>query len=160
MGGPNKTPEFTYKNCVYSYMIKFQSPSEYSPLHAIYLSRRFCRVQSSFWICWFWSLLVFLPFFVSPFPQQQNVSLWGLFSSEETKKSHSGPDGVNRGMGHKGHVIFSQKLLNTQQSVGKCVHKPSIMRWPNMLKESSKKFTEVKQSLSQQCQLGTDAMGS
>ena len=46
-----------------------------------------------------------------------------------------------------------KKLLNTQHSVGRCPHKSPIMKWANALKESSKKFTEAKCSLSQQCQL-------
>ena len=51
----------------------------------------FYIAQISFWIHWFWSLLVLPPFFVSPIPHGQNVSLWGLVSYRETnKKSHSG----------------------------------------------------------------------
>ena len=34
----------------------------------------------------FWWLSGLLLFFVSPLPPQQNISLWGLFSSGETKK--------------------------------------------------------------------------
>ena len=41
----------------------------------------------------------------------------------------------------------------TQSSVGRCACKPPIMKWASALKESSKKFTEAKHSLSQQCQL-------
>ena len=37
--------------------------------------------------------------------------------------------------------------------MGRCTHKSPIMKWANALKESSKKFTEAKCSLSQQCQL-------
>ena len=51
-------------------------------------------------------------------------------------------------MGHGGDVLFGQKLLNTQHSVGRCAHKSPIMKWANALKESSKKFTEVERSLS------------
>ena len=33
-----------------------------------------------------------------------------------------------------GHTILGQKLLNTQRSVGRCVHKSCIMKWANTLK--------------------------
>ena len=37
-------------------------------------------------------------------------------------------------MGHGGHAVFGQKLLNTQQyGVGRCTHKSPIMKWPNAL---------------------------
>ena len=34
----------------------------------------------------FWCLLVLLPFFMSPLPHQQNISLWGLFYIQGNKK--------------------------------------------------------------------------
>ena len=91
-GGP-KRPSWNLfiKLCIYSYMFKLQSPSEYSPLDAIHLSRCFfSTAQNRFWTHLLWCLLVLLPFFgwfVSPLPHQQNVSLGGLFSSGETKAS-------------------------------------------------------------------------
>ena len=36
-------------------------------------------------------------------------------------------------------AIFGQKLMNTQHSVGRYAHKSAIMKWANVLKESSKK---------------------
>ena len=52
----------------------------------------------------------------------------------------------------RGHAIFGQKLLSTQCGVGRCTHKPLIMKWANTL-SLQKKFTEAKHSLSQQRQL-------
>ena len=77
---PQGNPEFIYKKlCIYSYMFKFQSPSKYSSFDAIYLSRYFSTAPNSFWTCQFQCLLVLLPFFVSPLPRLQNISLWGFF---------------------------------------------------------------------------------
>ena len=84
----------------------------------------------------------------------QNVSLWGLFSSGNKKAAWGKTDWVNREGRHKGHCSFSQKLLNTQHSVGRCAPTSPIMKCANALKESSKnKFTEAEHSLSQQLQL-------
>ena len=78
--GVTPQKEFIYKKlCIYSYMLKLQSPSKYSPCDAIHLSRFFSTTQNSFWTHHFWCLLVLLPFFVSPLSHQQNVSLWGPF---------------------------------------------------------------------------------
>ena len=85
-GGP-QNPEFIYKNGIYknyknctfiknSYIFKLQSPSKYSPLDATYLSRHFFpRLKTVFELADFDTFLVLLPFFVSPLPHQQNVSL-------------------------------------------------------------------------------------
>ena len=77
----------------------------------------------------------------------QNVSLWGLLSSRETKVTWGEMGCIGR-VGYKGHAVFGQKLLNTQW-IGRCAGKLPIMKWANMLQESSKKFTEVKCFLSQ-----------
>ena len=108
---------------------------------------------SSFWTCQFWCLLVFLPFFVSPLPYQQNVSLWGLFSLRKQKEVTWGKTGWIGRVGLGGHYVFGQKLLNTQCNVGRCARKSPILKWANSLKESSNKFTEANRSLSQQCLL-------
>ena len=88
--------------------------------------------------------LVLLPFFVSPLPHWQNISLWGLFSSGEItkkKKRSLGEIGWIGRVGPGGHAVFGQKLLNTQLSVGR-IHacKSPIVKWANTLKESSKKI--------------------
>ena len=59
-------------------------------------------------------------------------------SSETNKKSGSGQDQVKRGVGHRGQAVLGQKLLNTQHGVGRCAYKSPIIKWANMLKESSK----------------------
>ena len=79
--------QFIYKKlCIYSYTFKLQSPSKYSSFDAIHLLRRFFHCSDSFWTHWFLCLLVLLPFFVSLLPHQQNVSIWGHFSSGKQKK--------------------------------------------------------------------------
>ena len=51
------------------------------------------------------------------------------------------------------HAISGQKLLTTQQCVGRCAHKSPITKWANALNESSKNFTEAEHNLLQQYQL-------
>ena len=123
MRGTHKTEIYLEKLCIYSYMLKLQSPSEYFPFDAIHLGDFFfCNAQNSFWIHRFWCLLVLLPFFVSLLPHQQNISLWGFF--------------------HLGLV-----------SVGRCILKSSVMKWQTHWKSSKKTSTEARHSLSQQRQL-------
>ena len=76
-----------------------------------------------------------------------------FFIRGNKKKCHSGWDWVNREAGQGCHAILGQKLLNIQHGVGRCARKSPIMKWANVLKESSKKFTDVEHSLSQQHQL-------
>ena len=67
-------------------MFYLQSPSKYSPLDALHPLRLFSSAQNSFWTHPFWCLLVLLPFFVSPFPHWQNITLWGLFQLGKPRK--------------------------------------------------------------------------
>ena len=83
----------------------------------------------------------------------QNFPLRTFFSSGETKKVTQGEIVLIGRMGHGSQADFGQKLLNTQRGVGRCAHKSPIMKWANVLEESSKKFTEAELSLSQQRQL-------
>ena len=153
-GEPKKTGIYLWKKlCVYPYMFKLQPSSKYSPCAAIHLLRCFSTAPNSFLTRQSGCLLVLLSFFVLPLPRLQNICLWGLFSSRETRKCCWGWDWVNREDGHGGRVVFGQKLLHTQCSAGRCACESAIMKWANVLKESSKKFTEAKCSLSQQCQL-------
>ena len=107
-GDPPKTPEFIYRNsCVYSHMFKLQSPSKHSPLDAIHLLRHFFHCSKQFLNLSSWCLFMLLPFFVSSLPSpisSQNVSLYGLFSSGETKKVTWGEIGWIRRVEHGGHV--------------------------------------------------------
>ena len=55
-------PEFIYKKlCIYSHMLKLQSPSKYSPFDTITYWDVFSTAQNSFWTHPFWCLLVLLP---------------------------------------------------------------------------------------------------
>ena len=156
-GDPKKL-EFIYKKlCIYFYMFKLQSPSNYSPFDAIHLSRLFSTAQSSFWTRQFWYLLVLLlVFFVSPLPQQQNISLWGLFSSGKTKqnKSCSGQDQVNTEGGLRGHAIFWSRTAEHSAWCGQVRSYITHHEMGNSIERVfQKKLTEAKHSLSQQCQL-------
>ena len=133
--------------CIYSYISKLQSSSECFPFEAIHISIFFSTAHNSFWTGWFWCLLVLLPFFVSSFPHQN------IFHPGKQKKKSRGEIGCIGRVGHGGHAILGQKLLNIQHSVGRCTCKSPIMKWANAFKESSKKFTEVECNLSQQCRL-------
>ena len=68
----------------------------------------FSAPQSSFWTHWFWCILVLLPFFCFTSSRQQNIALWGLFSSRKTKKVVRGETGWIERVGHRGHAIFSK----------------------------------------------------
>ena len=138
-GGPPKWNLFI-KNCVFILTCLNVSQLQ-STLHLTQYTYQdiFSTAQNSFWTRRYWCLLVPLPFvclfvcFVSPLPHQQNASFWGLFSSRETKTSHSGQEQVNREGGHGGHAVCSLKLLNTECGVGRCACKSSMMKWVNML---------------------------
>ena len=56
----------------------------------------FPTVQNSFWTHQFWCLLVHLPFFVSPLPHQQNVSVWGLFSMQRNNNKKVSQSEIQR----------------------------------------------------------------
>ena len=97
----------------------------------------FSTAQNSFWTRCFWCLLVLLPclfvclchlFHISktfPFDRKKNKVPWGEI-------------GWIRRVGHGGHAVFHQKLLNTQRSVGRCACKSPIMKWANTLKSLQK----------------------
>ena len=67
---------------IYSYMFKLHHLQ--STFDTITYEDIFSMLKR-FWTCQFWCFLAFLQFFVLPLPHRQNVSLWGLFSSGETK---------------------------------------------------------------------------
>ena len=138
--GTQKT-EFIYKKlCIYSYMFKLQSPSKYSPFDAIYLSRPFFH-------CWKQCLnsLILMPFSVSAifcFTSSTSAKCLPLrtFCIQGNKQTKKVAQGKIRWIGRLGletHAGFSQKLLNTQHSVGRCARKSPIMKWADVLKESS-----------------------
>ena len=123
------------KLCIYSYMFKLQD--FHSTLHLMQYTYWdiFSMAQNSFWTRRFWCILVLLSVLVSPLPYQENVSLWGLFSSGETKKSClEGEVSWIGGVGHRDYAVFGQKLPNTQWDVGRYTCKSPIMKWANTLK--------------------------
>ena len=126
--------ESIYKKCVFILICL-----NFSHLHLIqytYLDV-FPAAPNSFWAHWLWCLSVLLLFVVSLFPHWQNVSLWGLFPTEETKKVAQGEIRWIGRVGQRSHAVFFQKLPN---SVGSCARKSPIMKGPTMFKESSKKI--------------------
>ena len=140
--------------CIYSYMFKLQSPSKHSPFDAMQLLRLFhCSKQ-------FLNSSIFIPFSASavcflfhPFHMEKMFPLEDFFHLGKHKKVSWGEMQWLGQVGHRGHVIFGQNLLNIQHGVGRCTSKSTIMKWANVLKESLKKFSEAECSLSQQCQL-------
>ena len=148
--------EFIYKKlCIYSYVFKLKPASKYSPFDAIHLMRNFFHYSTVFELVDFDAFQCFCHFWFHLFHiAKMFLSLWGLFSSGETnKKSHSGRDLMNRECGAWVHVVFGQKLLNTQCSVGSFAGKLPVMKLANTEKSLQKKFTEAEHSLSQQHQL-------
>ena len=137
-GGTQKTGIYK-KLCIYPYMFKLQSPSNYSPFDTIHLSRCFFHCSKPFL-----NSLILLPLsasavFVSTLPHRQNVSLWELISSSKTKKGHSEQDQVNREGGAWGSCCFLVKNCWTLSSVwaGVLVNHPSWngkMRWNSLQK--------------------------
>ena len=47
-------------------------------------------------------------------------------------------------MGQRDDTVFGQKLLNTQQGIGRYACKSPIMLWANQMNESSKKKNSLK----------------
>ena len=135
--GPKRTtPEFILTCLNFSHL--------QSTLHLVQYTYQdiFSTAQSTFWMHQFWCLFGLLPFFVSPLPplpQQQNVSLWGLFSSGETKNISQGEIRWIGRVGHGGMPFW----------VKNCWTLDGQMHWKSL----PKKFSEAECSLSQQHQL-------
>ena len=143
VGDPPK-PEFIYKYCVFILTCLNFSHLQ-STLHLMQYTYQdvFSTASNSFWTHRFWCLLVLLPFFVSLLPHQENVSLWGVFFIQGNKKCYSGWDWVNREGRTRESCRFKSKTAEHSVWCGKCACKSPIMKWANMLKESSKKLTEA-----------------
>ena len=136
-------------------MCKLQSPSKDSPFDAVHLLGRFFHCSKQFL-----NSLILIPFCASAifcFTFSTSAKCFPLrtFFIQGKKNKSLGVRlhkwGWGGGMGVM--LLFDQKLLNTQCSVGRCVCKSPTMKWENALKQSSKKFTEAEFSLSQQRQL-------
>ena len=150
-GGGSNNSEFIYLKIVYFFL------HVYKPVTFKVLSIGCNATFKMFFLLLkaVFEFVIFMHFsacalFVSPLPHQQNVSLAGLFFIWRNRKKVAWDEmGWIGRVGHGGHAIFGQKLLNPQRGVG---------RWPiywngQIHWESSEKFTEAKCSLSQQHQL-------
>ena len=141
---------YLWKTVYFSCMFKLQSPSKYSPLSAIYLLKHFFHCSEQFLN---YSILMSFSasaVFVSPLPHWQNLPFQGFIQLGEQKTVAGGEIRWVGGVGHQHHAVFGQKLLNAQHGVGRWACKSPIVKWTNMLKESSKKkITEVECSLSE-----------
>ena len=134
-------------------MFKLQSPSNYSPLDAVHLSRCFFRCSKQFL-----NLSIFMPFSVSAvfcftsstsskcFPLK-TFFIWG-----NTQKVSEGEIRSMGRAGHGGHATFGPEPPSTQHGVGRCAGQSPAMKWANALTESAKNCTEAERSLSQQRQ--------
>ena len=132
-GGPPKNQDLFTENCV-SVLTCLNFSHLQSPLHLMQCTYWdvFSTAQNSVWTHQFWCLLVLLQSFVLPLLHRQNVSIWGLFSSGETKIDSWGKIRWLGRMGHGGHAVFGQKLPNTQRGVGRCTYRSPIMKWANV----------------------------
>ena len=156
-GALQNTPEFMYKKlCVYSYMFKLHSPSQYSPFDAAHLLRHFSTAQNSFELVDlmpFSSCAVFC-FTSSTLAKHFPLRTFFICENEQTNTNVTwGQIGWIGKVGGRGHAIFGQKLLNTPRRVaGALVNHPSWngpMHWKNL----QKRFTEAECRSSQQHQL-------
>ena len=122
------------KLCIYSYMFKFQSPSNYSPLDVIYLSRHFSHCLKQFL-----NSLTLMPVSASAIfcfissTSAKHFPLRSFLIQGNKKKVIWGEIRWIGRVGHRGHDIFGQTLLNTQHSVGRGARKSPIMKWANTL---------------------------
>ena len=137
-GEPPQTWNLCIKNCAFTLTCLNFSHLQ-SPLHLMQYTYQdfFPTAQNSFCTCQFGCLLVLLLFFVSPLPHLQNISLWGLFSSRETKKSCLGWDWVKRGGRAQGSCCFGSTTAEhsapcgqvcsciTHHEMGKCTERVS-----------------------------------
>ena len=150
MGGGAKPQEFIYiKFCIHFYMFKLDSPSRYSSSDAMHLLRHFFHCSKQFL-----NSSILMPFsasaiFCSTYSTLAKRFSLSTFSYGETttKKVTWGEIGWIGSVGHGVHVIFGQKLMNTQCGVGKCACKSPTIKWANVLEKSFKKSAEGKLSM-------------
>ena len=153
MGGDSQYPEFAYgESCVYSYMFELQSPSKH--LHWMPCTSRdffplLRTVLNSSLLMPFSASVVFC--FTSSTWAKCFPSRTFFPSREKRNTAWSEIRWIGR-VGHGALALFSQKLLHTQCSAGRCTCGPPIRKWADALRESSKKFTEAQLSLSKQRQ--------
>ena len=106
-GRPKMPPEFIYKTlCIYSYMVKLQSPSINLHLMPCTYQDLFSTAQNSFLIHQFWCLVVLLPFLFHVFHTGKTFPFEEMFSFIWGKQSCVGWDEWTRRVGHGGHCSF------------------------------------------------------
>ena len=149
MGGPQNPGSYLWKIVIYSYTFKFNHLQ--STLHLMqYTYQDFFHCSEQFLN---WSIL--MPFSSSAvfcFTSSTSAKCFPLrtFFFQGNKKSHLGQDWVNREGRAWGSCNFWSK---TTEHSERYAYKSPIKKWANMWKESSKNFTEIELSLSQQGQL-------
>ena len=109
----------------------------------------FSSAQSSFWTHSPWCLLALLLLFCFASSTLEKCFPLRTFFIPGKQKVTQGEILWIGSVGHKGHAVLGQKLMNTQRGVGRCARKSPITKWANALKEPSKKFTEAERSHSQ-----------
>ena len=116
-------------------MFKLQSPSKYSPFDTIYLLRFFFSSKQFLDSSVLMAFSVSAVFYFTSFALAKGFPLRTfLIQGNKQKKCCLGREirGAVR-VGHKGQVIFGQKLLNTRHTVSRRAHKSPIMKWANTL---------------------------
>ena len=121
--------------CLYSNIFKLQSSSKYSPFDAVHLSRCLFHCSKQL-LNWFILMpLSVLQFLFHPFHIGRGFSFEEFCHPGKQKESLVAKSSRRIGrVGHRGHAILVQKLLNTQKGVGRCTSKSPIMKWAEVLK--------------------------
>ena len=122
-----------------SYMFKLQSPSKYSPFDLIHVSRLFLHCLKQFLNVSIFMLLRTSTVFCFISSTLAKGFPLRTFFIRGNKNSLLGRDLMNWEGGTWGSCRFLVKncwTLSTQ--CGRCAHKSPVMKWANVLKESSK----------------------
>ena len=124
-GAPQKPPEFIKNFVCILTCLSFTHLQ--STLHLMQYTFQdvFSTAQNSFWTCPFGCLVVLLQFFFTSSTLAKHFPLRTFFIQGYKKKSLGEIWWIER-VGHRGHAIFGQKLLNTQYCVGRCICKSPI----------------------------------
>ena len=110
-GGPQNPWNLFIKNCIYSYMFKFQSPSKHSSFDAIHLLRCFFPplLKTVFELVDFDAFYCFHCFLFHLFHIGKTFFFEDFFFHPGKQKSHSGRERVNREGGTRGSCHFWSK---------------------------------------------------
>ena len=128
--------KFIYKKCVFI-LTSLNFSHLQNTLHLMQYTYQdvFFTAQNSFWTGSFWCLLGLLQFLFHPFHIGRGFSFEEFCHPGKQKESLVAKSSRRIGrVGHRGHAILVQKLLNTQKGVGRCTSKSPIMKWAEVLK--------------------------